>query len=96
MEKIKFKIFLRNWRRCIYRPDRAHCTEYQCIPSVSSVHAFRKAEQSFDLLDYETHIVIVLCSPERIHSLTVQYALLHRYLQVYTKSISGFARNVEY
>lgn len=38
---------------CIYRPDRAHCTEFQCIPSASSVHAFRKAEQSFDLLDYE-------------------------------------------
>lgn len=96
---------------CIYRSDRAHCTEYQCIPSVSSVHAFRKAEQSFDLLDYErsylkncvngafmppeampltrilryeTHIVIVLCSPERMHSLTVQYALLRRYLQKIT------------
>ena len=38
---------------CIYRPDRAHCTEFQCIPSANSVHAFRKAEQSFDLLDYE-------------------------------------------
>ena len=38
---------------CIYRPDRAHCTEFQCIPSASSVHVFRKAEQSFDLLDYE-------------------------------------------
>ena len=38
---------------CKYRPDRAHCTEFQCIPSVSSVHAFRKAEQSFDLLNYK-------------------------------------------
>ena len=92
---------------CIYRPVRAHCTELQCIPSASSVHAFRKAEQTFDLLDYErsylkncvngafmppqampltqilryeTHIIIVLCSPERMHSLTVQYALFYRYL----------------
>ena len=80
----------------------------------SSAHAFRKAEQSFDLLDYErsylkncvngafmppqampltqilryeTHIVVVLCSPERMHSLTVQYALIHRYLQTVPSSV---------
>lgn len=29
---------------------------FQCIPSASSVHVFRKAEQFFDLLDYEGHI----------------------------------------
>lgn len=61
---------------------------------LGSVHTFRKAEQSLDLLDYErsyfkncvngafmppeampltwilryeTHIVVVLCSPERMH-----------------------------
>ena len=39
--------------RCIYRSVRAHCTEFQRIPSASSVHTFRKAEQSFNLLDYE-------------------------------------------
>lgn len=34
------------------------------------------------ILRYETHIVVVLCSPERMHSLTVQYALYYRYLQL--------------
>ena len=38
---------------CKYRWLRAHCTEFRCIPSARSVHAFRKAEQSFVLLDYE-------------------------------------------
>ena len=35
------------------------------------------------ILRYETHIIVVLCSPERMHSLTMQYALIHRYLQFY-------------
>ena len=34
------------------------------------------------ILRYETHIIVVLCSAERIYSLTVQYALIHRYLQI--------------
>ena len=85
---------------------------------LGSVHTFRKAEQSLDLLDYErsyfkncvngafmppeampltwilryeTHIVVVLCSPERMHSLTVHYALfyrcLHRNLQNRQRSV---------
>ena len=29
------------------------------------------------ILRYETHIVVVLCSPERMHSLTVQYLMGH-------------------
>ena len=39
------------------------------------------------ILRYETHIVVVLCSPERMHSLTVQYALIHRYLQTVPSSV---------
>ena len=48
---------------CICEPTsqsvRAHCSEFQCITSACSVHAFRKAAQSLELLDYETHIVVV-------------------------------------
>ena len=37
----------------IYRSYRSHCTEFQRIPSVSEVHVFRWAAQSFVLLGYE-------------------------------------------
>ena len=29
--------------RCIYRPDRAHCTALQCMASADTVHAFRSS-----------------------------------------------------
>ena len=28
---------------CIYRPDRAHCTAFQCMASADTVHAFRSS-----------------------------------------------------
>ena len=30
-------------QRCIYRPDRAHCTAFQCMASADTVHAFRSS-----------------------------------------------------
>ena len=38
---------------CIFRTDRAHCTGFQCTPSALSVHAFRKANHAYDLLNYQ-------------------------------------------
>lgn len=31
------------YRNCIYRPDRAHCTAFQCMASADTVHAFRSS-----------------------------------------------------
>ena len=45
------------------------------------------------ILRYETHIIIVLCSPERMHSLTVQYALFYRHLQFSSFTLTTHLRS---
>ena len=36
-------VIRRDIEACIYRPDRAHCTAFQCMASADTVHAFRSS-----------------------------------------------------
>ena len=51
--QVKIDGMIIEFDKCIFRTDRAHCTEFQCTPSALSVHAFRKANHAYDLLNYQ-------------------------------------------